>query len=134
MNARALRRTWNIVGRIGGHQDLVNHVDEAVAGGDIGRRDGGAVHHDRASNRERERMTVHSRGGHAIRNVRRRNFTVEHVVEKDVRKGRLSFGSVQRSKVNTGVGKGLVRWRKHRERTIALQGFQEFSLDNTGDQ
>ena len=54
------------------------------------------------------------------------------MVEKDVGERGFAFGCVQCREVNACISKGLVGWGKHRERTRALKGFQEFSLNDGG--
>ena len=49
------------------------------------------------------------------------------MVEQNIGERSVLLGRVEVVEVNTGVSKGLVRGRKHRERTRALQG-----CDQTG--
>ena len=66
VNARALSRSWNVVGGVGGHQHLVDDVDDTVAGVDISQADGGVVDHHAITNGEGQRLAVHGGGTHAV--------------------------------------------------------------------
>ena len=35
VNARALSRSWNVVGGVGGRENLVDHVNHTIAGGHV---------------------------------------------------------------------------------------------------
>ena len=85
VNTGALGRSWNIVGRVGGHEHRVDDVNDTVAGVDVGGENGGTVDHHRGTHAERQRVAVDGRGRHAVRDVGRRHGTVQHVVEQDVR-------------------------------------------------
>ena len=52
VNACAACCGGDVTGRVGRHEDLIDDVDEAVAGWHIGRRNGGAVDRHRGANRE----------------------------------------------------------------------------------
>ena len=124
----------DVAGRVGRHEDLIDDVDEAVAGWHIGRRNRGAVDRNRGADREGQWVPVDGGCRHAVGDVGSRNSAVEHVVEENVRERCFSFGCVKRSEVNSGVGKGLVGWSKDGERPVALKGGEQFCLDHTGHQ
>ena len=134
VNTGALGRAWNVVGGVGGHQHLVDDVNDAVAGVDVRQAHVGVVDHHTITDGEGERVAVDGGGTHAVRDVGGGNSAGHDVVEQDVREGFLAFGGVERSKVNPGVGEGLVGRGKDRERTGALQRFEEFGLNHTGHQ
>ena len=62
MDAGALRCAWNVVGGIRRHEHLVDDVDEAVGGDDVGHRDIGIVDHDAVADGERQGIPVGSGG------------------------------------------------------------------------
>ena len=66
MNAGALGRAWNIVGRIGGGEHFVNNVDDTVAGVDVGDGDVGTVDHHAITDGEGQGLTVDGFGRHAV--------------------------------------------------------------------
>ena len=132
VNTRALGRAWNVVGSIGGHQHLVDDVDDPVAGADISEAHVGVVDHHAITDGEGERVAVDGGGTHAVGDVGGGNSAGYNVVEQDVREGFLAFGCVEGSEVNTSVGESLVGWGEDGERTGALQRFEEFGLDHTG--
>ena len=134
VNAGALSRAWNVVGGIRRRQHLVNDMDDAVAGGNIGRRDRGAVDHDRGPDGEGQRVSVQGRSRHAVGNVGCWNFAFDDVVSKNVREGRLAVGRVEGLEVNACICKRLVGWSEHREWTVTLQRLEKFCLNNTGHQ
>ena len=128
MDAGALSRAWNVGGCVGGHQHLVDDMDDAVAGVDVGQRDVRAVDHDAVAYGERERLTVDGFGRHAVGKRCGRDITGHDVVEQDVRKGGFAFGGVKGCEVNTRIGERLIGRGKDREWTRPLKGFQKFSL------
>ena len=132
MNTGALGRSWNVVGCVGGHQDLVDDVNDAVAGADISEAHVGVVDHHAVPDGEGERVAVNGGGAHAVGDVGGGNSAGHDVVEQDVREGFLAFGGVEGSEVNTSVGESLVGRGEDGERTGALQRFEEFGLDHTG--
>ena len=134
VHARALRRTWDVVGVRNGRQDRVDNVDDAVAGHDVGDGDRRPVHRDRFTNGERQGVTADRLSGHAVRNIASRNGSGHNVRQENLRKGDNAVGRVQGSEVDAGFHERLVGWSKDRERTFALQGFQEIGLDNSCDQ
>ena len=85
VNARASSRRGDVAGCIGGHEHLVDDVDDAVAGRNVRSGDRGPVDGDRVADAEGQRVAVDGRGRHAVRDVGRRHGTVQHVVEQDVR-------------------------------------------------
>ena len=134
VDARAGRRTWDVVGRVRGREHLVDDVDDAVAGGHVREGHGGVVDHHATGHREREGLAVGRVGGHAFGDVRGRHIALDDMVEEDVAQGSLAFWGVEIGQINSRVGKGLVGWRKDREGPIALQGFQQLSLNHAGHQ
>ena len=85
VNARASSRRGDVAGCIGGHEHLVDDVDDAVAGRNVRSGDRGPVDGDRVADAEGQWVAVDGRGRHAVRDVGRRHGTVQHVVEQDVR-------------------------------------------------
>ena len=134
MDARALSRSWNVVGGVGGHEHLVDDVDDAVAGHHVSRRNRGTVDHDGIANREGEAVAVGRLCGHAVRHIGSRHRGSDHVSEEDITQRGHAVGGVKRSEVNAGVGKGLVGRGKERERPFTLQGGEQIGLHNSGDQ
>ena len=132
VNTGALGRAWNVVGRVGGHQHLVDDVNDAVAGVHISQAHVGVVDHHAITDGESERVAVDGGGTHAVGDVGGGNSAGHNVVEQDVRESFLAFGGVKGSEVNTSVGESLVGWGEDGERTGALQRFEEFGLDHTG--
>ena len=130
----ALGRAWDVVGGGRRRQHLVDDVDDAVAGGHVCGGHGGAVDHHAISDGEAERVAVDGRGRHAVRDVGRRNVCANHVVEQDVRQRLLAFSRIKCSQIDASVCEGLVRRCKDRERTVALEGFEQFGLHHGGDQ
>ena len=70
VNTRALRRAWNVVGMVNGHQDRVDDVDDAVAGHHVRDGNGCAVDRHGVAHAERQRMAANRFGGHAVDHVR----------------------------------------------------------------
>ena len=132
MQARALSRAWDVVWGVRWHQHLVDDVDQAVAGDDVGEDHVGVVHHHATVDGERERLAVDGVRSHAFGDVRGRHIGADHVVEQDVRQRRLAFGRVERCQVNACVGEGLVGGREDRERPRSLQRGQEVGLNHRG--
>ena len=56
------------------------------------------------------------------------------MVEQNVRKSGLPFGCVKCGQIDASVGERLVGWCKERERPFALECFEQFCLDHSGDQ
>ena len=132
VDARALRRARDVVGRVRGHQHFVDDVDDTVAGVHVSDAHVGVVDHHAVSDGEGEWMAVDGRGGHAVGNVGSRDGAGHDVVEKDVREGFLALGSVEGGEVDAGVSEGLIRGCKHRERSGALECFKKLGLNHTG--
>ena len=128
VHAGASSRGGDVVERIRGGQHPVDDVDDAVAGHHVGRGDGGAVHHDRAVDREGEAAPVDGRCRHAMRDVGRRDGTGHHVGQQDVGQGRPSLIGVKGCQVHAGISKGLVGRGEQRERSFSLKGFQQLRL------
>ena len=132
MNACALSSSWNIVGGIGGHQDLVNHVNHTVAGVHVGKRNTGVVHRNTITHRERKGLAVDRISRHAIGKGSGRHVAGDNVVEQDVRQGRFAFGCIESSEVDTGVSKGLVGGGEEGEGPRTLKGFKQIGLHHSG--
>ena len=109
-------------------------MDDAVARAHVSEGDGRVVDHHATVDGEGERLTVDRVRRHALGHVGGRHVGADHVVEQDVGERGLAFRGVKRGQVNAGVDEGLVRGCEDRERSSALQGFEQFRLDHTGDQ
>ena len=134
MNAGALCRARDVVGRVRGREHLVDDVDEPVAGDYIRHGDIGVVDHHAVAHHERQRLSVGGIGHHAIRDVGGWNFSAHNMVEQNVGKGGFALGSVECSEVNACVGEGLVRGGKDGERSVTLEGWEQVGLNDGGDQ
>ena len=132
VQARALSRAWDVVGRVRWGQHLVDDVNQSVAGDDVGEDHVGVVHHHATVDGERERLAVDGVRSHAFGDVRGRHIGADHVVKQDVGERGLAFGRVERCKINARVGKGLVGGREDRERPWSLQRGQQLSLNHGG--
>ena len=84
MNARALSGPWDVVGLVGGHEHLIDHVDHTVAGVDVGHRHRCSVDHDHITHRERKRVPVDRWGRHAIGESAGRDLPCHDVIQQDV--------------------------------------------------
>ena len=132
--AGAGRRSWHIVGEVGWCQDFVDDVDHAVAGVDVGGGHGGVVDHHAVTNGERQRLSVEGVGGHAVRKRCGWDVSSDDVVLKNVGQGSHAIGGVQGFQVDSGLREGLVGWREHRERPVALKCFEQAGLNHGGNQ
>ena len=132
VDVRASSGRCDVVWRVGWCKHRIDDVDNAVAGHRIGGGHDGVVHHDGVRHAERQRLTVHGRRCHAVFDVRSKNRPGHHVVPEEVGKCVLSFGRVVVAEVDVCVGEGLVGRSEHRERTVALQGFNQFGLHQGG--
>ena len=118
------------LGRGVGHQDLVNDVNHTVGSRNVGLRDVGVVNHHAAVHGEGERVAVDGGGFHAIGDVGRRDFARHDVVFENFSERVETFACGEIRQVDVGIGKGLVGRCEDGERTRALQGFQQTSLNN----
>ena len=134
VSARALRSSWNVVGGLGRHEHLVDDMDDAVAGHDVGGRDRSAVHHDRGSHLKREGVAVDGLRAHAVRDLGCRNRGSDHVSEEDVAQRGHAVGGVKGRQVDAGIDEGLVGGSKDRERAFTLQRGEQVGLNHSGDQ
>ena len=132
MNTCALSRTWDIVRGSGWAQDLVDDVNQTVACGDIGSGHGGSVDHDAVTNGEGKRVSVHGCGGHAVGDSGSWNLACDNVVEQNVTQRRLAFWRVQVCQNNACIQERLIGWGEDRERSVALEGWQQFRLNHAG--
>ena len=132
VNASALSSAWDVVWRGGRCQHRIDNMDDSIARVDISRGDSCTVHHDAVANCEREWLSVHGGCRHAFGHCGGWNGTRDHVVEQDVCKNGLSFRSVKGSQVNASINEGLIGWCKEREWPFALEGFEQFGLDDCG--
>ena len=95
-----------LVVRVGGvlnligwrHQHHVDDVDHAVGSLDVRERDVGAVEDGAIA--DRRVVAVDHRNGQAVAEVSGHHGTSMHVVEQDVREGRLAFGCVEGGKID----------------------------------
>ena len=130
MVARTFSRPRNIIGGIGGHQHLVNHVNDAVAGVHVGKGHACPVDLHAVPDGKGKGLSVYSLSRHAVGESGGWNIACDDVVKQNIRQSNFAFWRVQGCEVDACVSKGLVGWCKDGERTRALKGFQEFSLDN----
>ena len=107
-------------------------MDDSVACVDISRCDCCTVHHDAVTDSESQGLSVHGGCRHAFGHCGGRNGTRDHVVEQDVCKSGLSFWCVECGQVNASIGERLIGWCKEREWSFALEGFEQFGLDDCG--
>ena len=129
--ACALRCPHDVIGCVVRQKHLVHDVDDAVAGGHVGRGHRGAVDHDRFI-ADRERQNVAAQRGFlgAVRNVGSGELSHNNVVTQDFSEVGLSFRRVVVGEVNPRIGESLVGWGEDGERTIALQGLKKFGLNH----
>ncbi len=66
MHAGALSGAWDVVGRVSGREDLVNHVNDTVAGVHVSEGHIGAVNHHAITDGEGQGLTVDRLGCHAV--------------------------------------------------------------------
>ena len=131
MIACTLRSSWNIIRRIDWHQHLVNHVNDAVACGNVRSRDSGSINRDCIPDTKRERPSVDGRRSSTLRNVRRCNVSGYNVVKQDVGECRFPFVIVKTCEIDACINERLVGWCKDREWPFSLQGFKQFGLHNS---
>ena len=134
MDSCALSRSWNVVWCCRRKQDLVDDVDDSVAGWNIRSRYSRTVDHDGISDSERKRVTIDGGRRQTIGYVGSRNFSIENVVQENVCKRSLALRIVEASKVNACFSKRLIGWCKDREWSITLQRLEKFCLNDTGNQ
>ena len=114
---------------------LVDDVNDAVAGSDVGGGDRGVVDHHRAVvDRERSVVAVGHRGDQAVANVGSVHGAVQHVIEQNVRKGGVGLVVVEGGQIDASGFKGGVRWCENRERAVALKGLNQPSVGEGSDQ
>ena len=126
----ALCSPWNIVWRIGWHEDLVDDMDDPVACGNVRHADVRIVDHDATVDGERKGLAVDSICTHALGDSRRWYVSCDDVIEQNVGEDGLSFWRIKRSEINTCIGEGLVGWSKDCEWSLTLECFEKFGLDN----
>ena len=134
VNASALGGAWNVVGRVGGHEHLVDDMNQAVGGDDVGHGYVGVVDHHAVADGERERLAVGSVGAHAVRDVGGGDFSADDVVEENVGKGLLAFGSVKVAQDDACFVEGLVGGSEDGEGPGPLKGRKQVGLDDGGHQ
>ena len=132
VDAGALSSAWNVVGRVGGHEHLVDNVNQAVGGDDVGHGHVGVVDHHAVADGERERLAVGGVGAHAVGHVGCGNFSADDVVKENVREGFFALRGVKGTQVNACVGEGLVGRGKHGEGSGPLEGGKQVGLDDGG--
>ena len=126
----ALSGPGQVVWCVRWREDLVNDVNHAVAGGHVGHGDVCVVDHHAPADREGERLSIGRGCGHALGHVGRGNVSLDDVIQQNVSQGGFALGRVKRSQIDASVCEGLVRRCKHRERAVALEGFEQFCLDD----
>ena len=134
VDTRASSRFRDVVRGVAGCKHGVNDVDDAVAGHHVRSGHGGVVDHDGVRHAERQGLTVDGRCRHAVADLGCRNRAGHDVIEQDVNQIRLPSGRVVLRKINARFGKGLVGWGEHRVGTFALKRFNQFGLDQSGNQ
>ena len=105
-------------------------MNDTVAGCDISVDDGCSIDHDAVANGKGKRVSINRWSRHAIGHICCRHFSTQHMVEENIRQCSLSFRCVKVGKNNACVNERLVGWGKYRERSIALKGGQQSSLDD----
>ena len=105
-------------------------MDDSVTCSNVSRDDGCSVNHDAIADGKGKWVSVNSWSGHTVGDVCCRNFSIQHVIEENIREGCLSFRRIQVSEDDTCIDEGLICWSKDRERSITLEGRQKASLDN----
>ena len=130
MDTGALCSSWQVVWCGSWRENLIDNMDDSVAGIHVCKGYICTVHHNTCSYGKAERLPVNSVGGHALCDCRSRNCAGDDVVKQDVSKGCLSFRGIKRCEVNACICKCLVGRRKERKRSVALEGFQQLCLDD----
>ena len=132
VDAGALGGAWNVVGGVGGHEHLVDDVNQAVGGDDVGHGHVGVVDHHAVADGERKRLAVGGVGAHAVGHIGGGNFSADDVVEENVGEGFFALGGVKGTQVNACVGKGLVGGSEDGEGPGSLEGGKQVGLDHGG--
>ena len=121
--------------RRGRHDDRINHMDDAVAGLDVGDDDVGVVDLDCAvGDGEGDRAALEGGGFQTVGHIRGHDLTAQHMVEQDLGQvtGRVGDQGIQ-CPVGQG-GKGGVSRRKDGEGAFALEGVHQTGGLHCGDQ
>ena len=116
-----------------GREHLVDDVDDAVAGNDVGRSDGGVVDRHRTVDHGKGRIVSVQHGGdESVGHACCVDSALQDVVGEDVHEGGVGLVGVEVCKVNTGFSEGGVGGRKDREGSVALQGFNQTGVRQGG--
>ena len=75
-------------------------------------------------------MPVNRRSAHAVGDRRGGNCAAHNVVEQNVGESGFAVRRVERCKVDACINERLIGWGKERERSVALERFQQFRLDD----
>ena len=92
---------------IGGHQHLVDHVNDAVAGVHVGKGHVCPVDLHAVPDGKGKGLSVYSLSRHAVGESGGWNIACDDVVEQNGRQRRLAFRRVEGREVDTCVSKGL---------------------------
>ena len=134
MDACALSGAWDVVWTVRWGQNFVDDVNDTVACADIREGHRCVVDHHATINSEGKRLAVDGVCGHAVSHSGGWNFSIDYVVEQDVGQCSFSFRRVKCGEVDASISEGLIGWCEEREWSSALQCFQQFCLDYTGDE
>ena len=134
MDAGALCGAWNVVRTVRWGQNRIDHVDNTVACVHICDGYSCVIHHHATINSERKRLAVDGVCRHAVSHSGGWNFPTDDVVQQDISQCSLSFRRIKGGEVDASISERLVGWREDSKRSSALQGFQQFCLDYTGDE
>ena len=117
-------------GLVGGrHEHLVDDVDDAVVGGDVGRRHVSIVDHDTAVvHGEGDIVAVQHRGLQTVGNVSSVNGAAQDVIGEDVNERGVGLVVVKGGEVDAGSFERSIGRCKDREGPVALKGLHQPSV------
>ena len=115
------------------HENLVNDVNNPIAGFNVCCGDGCSTDHDAAvANGEGCFVSVGHNDGESVGDLRRVDISSENVVQQNVCKSFVFFWCVKCREINARISKGLICWCKDRERSITLQRCYKTSMGECG--
>ena len=132
MDAGGLSRGGDVNGW---DEHLVDDMDDAVRGLNVGQRDGGATNQHIAAARDAELdlVTVGGGGHHAVLDVARADFARHDVMEQNGGQRLVFLGRVKVVEIDAGVGEGLVGWGEDGERAGLLERGHQVSMGQGSD-
>ena len=138
VRTRVGRNRWDVVELWlvrWGCEHCVDDVNDAVRSHDVsGGNRGVSDLHGLRSYAECCFVAVEHGDGESVGNRAGFNRSVVHVVEEDIGERIIGFIGVEVGQVNAGCCECSVRWGKHRERSVSLQGFNESCMGECCDQ